>query len=203
MDKKRIVREGYDKVAEKYLKKRLGSFVKMDLVVEFSSMIELDGRILDAGCGAGLPFTKYLSDYFKVIGIDISEKQIELAKKNVPNTQFLVEDMTELDFPDNFFDGILAIRSIVHVPREEHYGIFRNFYRMLKPNGFVLLSLHNEDHPEIFNPNFFEVKMFWSGFDKETNLKMLSEIGFEITWSKLFSESLSNSKHLFVLIRKP
>ncbi|MCK5046640.1 MAG: methyltransferase type 11, partial [Candidatus Heimdallarchaeota archaeon] len=70
MDKKKIVREGYDEVAEKYIKYRLKKQVKMDYVVEFSSMIEVGGRILDAGCGAGLPFTKYLSEYFEVIGID-------------------------------------------------------------------------------------------------------------------------------------
>ena len=132
-----------------------------------------------------------------------SEKQIELAKKNAPNAQLLVKDMTELDFPDSFFDGILAIYSIVHVPREEHYDLFRNFYRMLKPNGIAMFSLYNKDDPGSLNLNFFEVKMFWSGFDKETNLKMLSEIGFEITWSRLVSDSLSDSKHLFVLIRKP
>ncbi len=204
MDKKRIVREGYNKIAEKYLKKRLEKSVKMDLVVEFSSMIKLGGRILDAGCGAGLPFTKYLSEYFEVIGIDISEKQIELAKKNAPNAQLLVKDMTELDFPENFFEGIFANYSIIHVPEEEHFDLFRNFYRMLKPNGIAMFSLHSTDDPGSLNPNFFEDKMFWSGYDAETNLRILQEIGFDIIWSKIVDDSLGEEgKHLFALIRKP
>jgi len=45
--------------------------------------------------------------------------------------------------------------------------------------------------------------MFWSGFDEATNLKILTEIGFEIIWSKLIGDSLGDSKHLVVLIRKP
>jgi len=202
MDKKRIVREGYDEVAEKYLAMRNEDLEEMKFLPEFSSLIPQDGKVLDAGCGAGLPFTKYLSDRFDVIGIDLSEKQIELAKKNVPNAQFFVRDMTELDYPDNFFDGILAYYSIIHVPRDEQYDLFVNFHRMLKPNGVALFSLHSTDDPESVFDDFFDSTMYWSGFDKDTNLKMLTEIGFEIIWSKLVEDSLGDSKHLFVFIRK-
>jgi len=202
MDKKRIVREGYNQVAEKYLERRHEDLEEMTLLHEFRSMIEQGGKVLDAGCGGGLPFTKYLSKHFEVIGIDISEKQIELAKKNAPKAQFYVKDMTELDFPENYFEGILAYYSIIHVPREEQHDLFVNFYRMLKPNGVALFSLHSTDDPESIYDDFFEAKMFWSGFDKETNLKMLTEIGFEIIWSKLVDDSLGDAKHLFVLIKK-
>ncbi|MBK5113973.1 MAG: class I SAM-dependent methyltransferase [Candidatus Heimdallarchaeota archaeon] len=202
MDKKRIVREGYNQVAEKYLERRNEDLEEMKFLPEFSSLIKQDGKVLDAGCGGGLPFTKYLSDRFDVVGIDISEKQIELAKNNVPNAQFFVKDMTQLDFPENFFDGILAYYSIIHVPREEQHNLFVNFYRMLKPNGVALFSLHSTDDPGSFFDDFFDATMFWSGFDAETNLKILTEIGFEIIWSKLVDDSLGDAKHLFVLIRK-
>ena len=202
MDKKRIVREGYNKAAEKYLEKILKNLEEMSYLQEFISLIKEKGKVLDAGCGGGLPYTKYLSEYFEVIGIDISEVQIELARKNVPKAQFFVKDMTELDFPENTFVGILASYSIIHVPREEHYDLFVNFYRMLKPKGVSMFSLHSTDNPGSIEDDFFGVKMFWSGFDKETYLKMLKEIGFEIIWSKLVDDSLSDYKHLFVLIRK-
>lgn len=202
MDKKRIVREGYNKAAEKYLERRHEDLEEMKFIPEFSSMLTPGGRVLDAGCGGGLPFTKYLSERFEVIGIDISEKQIELAKKNVPKAQFFVKDMTKLDFPEDFFDGILAYYSIIHVPREEQHDLFVNLHRMLKPNGIALFSLHSTDDPESIFDDFFDATMYWSGFDKETNLKMLIEIGFEIIWSKLVGDSLGDSKHLFVLIKK-
>ena len=202
MYKKRIVREVYNQVAEKYLERRHKDLEEMTILHEFRSMIKRGGKVLDAGCGGGLPFTKHLSQYFEVIGIDISEKQIELAKKNAPKAQFHVKDMTELDFPENYFDGILAYYSIIHVPREEQHDLFVNLYRMLKPNGVALFSLHSTDDPgSIFN-DFFDATMFWSGFDTDTNLKILTKIGFEIIWSKLVDDSLSDAKHLFVLIKK-
>ena len=204
MDKKKIVREGYNEAAEKYLAMRHEDLEEMKLLPEFSSLIKQGGKVLDAGCGAGLPFTKYLSDRFEVIGIDISEKQIELAKKNVPDAQFFAKDMTKLDYPDNFFDGILAYYSIIHVPREEHEDLFRNFFRMLKTDGVALLCLHATDDPMYTNDDFFGAEMFWSGFDAETNLRILQEIGFDIIWSKIVDDSLGEEgKHLFALIRKP
>lgn len=202
MDKKRIVREGYDQAAEKYLERRHEDLEEMKFIPEFSSMLPPGGRVLDAGCGGGLPFTKYLSERFEVIGIDISEKQIELATKNVPKGQFFVKDMTKLDFPEDYFHGILAYYSIIHVPREEQYDLFVNLHRMLKPNGIALFSLHSTDDPGSIFDDFFDATMFWSGFDKETNLKMLTDIGFEIIWSKLVGDSLGDAKHLFVLIKK-
>ena len=98
---------------------------------------------------------------------------------------------------------ILAYYSIIHVPREEHQGLFDNFYRMLKPDGVVLMCLHATDDPGYINEDFFGAKMFWSGFDKDTNLKLLRDIGFQIIWSKIVADSLGEEgKHLFVLLRK-
>ncbi|MGC9779307.1 MAG: class I SAM-dependent methyltransferase [Candidatus Heimdallarchaeota archaeon] len=202
MNKKKIVREGYNKAAQAYLDKRHKDLEEMNFLPEFSSYIQKGGKVLDTGCGGGLPFTKYLSERFDVIGIDISEKQIELAKKNVPKAQFIRKDMTNLDFPNAFFDGILAYYSIIHVPREEQFDLFANFYRMLKVNGVAFFSLHSTDDPESVFDDFFDTKMFWSGFDKETNIKMLKDIGFKILWSKLVNDSLGDYQHLFVLIRK-
>ena len=204
MEKKKIVREGYNKVALAYQNERHENLEEMKILPEFTSRVTKGGKILDVGCGGGLPFTKYLSEQFDVIGIDISDKQIEIAKKNVPKAQFIRKDMTELDFPTAYFDGILAYYSIIHVPREEHFDLFKNFYRMLKPNGKALLCLHSTDDPESYNDDFFGAKMFWSGFDKETNIEILKKAGFQIIWSKLVADSLgADYHHQFVLIMKP
>lgn len=148
----------------------------------------------------------FLSENFEVIGVDISEKQIELAKQNVPKAKFICQDMTKVTFPDEHFNGILAYYSIIHVPREEHYELLRNFRRMLKINGTLLLSFHSIDDPESYHGDFFGTgaKMFWSGFDEATNLKMIQDVEFKIIWSKLVQESpkFGGSYHLFVIAEK-
>ena len=111
--------------------------------------------------------------------------------------------MTELDFPEHTFVGILASYSIIHVPREEHYDLFVNFHRMLKSKGIALFTLHSTDDPGSIEDDFFEATMFWNGFDKDKYLKSFYGLLYKKITSKLVGDSLSDSKHLFVLIRKP
>jgi SAM-dependent methyltransferase len=208
MEKKEIVRTGYNEVAEELQEisglEKEGSD-KLNLLDEFTSRLPLNGLVLDAGCGNGV-YSRYLSVEFKVIGVDISEKQIELSRHNAPKAEFICQDMTKTNFPDEHFDGILSYYSIIHVPRDEHFDLLSNFYRMLKFNGVVLLVFQANDDPESYETNFFSggVMMYWSGFDKETNLNMLKKVGFKIIWSRSVKESpkWGESSHLFVFAEK-
>jgi len=208
MEKKEIVRKGYNKVAE--MIQEITGLEKegndgLNLLANFTSRIPLAGQVLDAGCGSGA-YSRYLSNKFKVIGVDISEKQIELARQNASKAEFICEDMTKINFPDEIFDGILSYYAIIHVPRDEHYDLLSNFYRMLKINGVILLTFHINDDPESYEKDFFDegTMMYWSGFDKKTNLNLLQKIGFKIIWSKSVKESpkWGESSHLFVFAEK-
>ncbi|MFX1297515.1 MAG: class I SAM-dependent methyltransferase [Promethearchaeota archaeon] len=208
MEEKEIVRKGYNKIAEKLQEifglKKEGSD-KLKLLGDFISRIPHAGCVLDAGCGNGA-YSRYLSSKFSVIGVDISEKQIELARQNATNVVFICEDMTKVKFPNEYFDGILSYYSIIHVPRDEHYRLLCNFYRMLKVKGVILITFHLHNEPELFAEDFFDigVQMYWSGFNKSTNLRMLKQIGFKIIWSKSVKESpkFGESTHLFVFAEK-
>ena len=135
--------------------------------------------------------------------MDFSEAQIELAKKNVPNATFLCEDMTKLDFPTNTFDGITSYYAIIHIPREEHQPLLTNFHRMLKPGGLALLCLGAENLVDDIDENYLGTRMYWSHYDTETYLKMLSECGFSIIWSKRVEDATcEGAGHLFVLAQK-
>lgn len=203
MNPKKIVIAGYDAIGEEYTSKRHKNLPEMKFLPEFCEYISPNGKLLDLGCGAGVPFTKYISERYDTTGVDISPKQIELAKKNVSNATFLCKDMTNLDFPDNSFEGILAYYSIIHVPRDEQFGLFTAMFRILKPKGVALLSLHSSNDPESIFDDFFNTKMYWSGFDTITNIELLKKVGFTILWNKLVEDSLGESKHLFVFIQKP
>lgn len=201
MKEHEIVREGYDNIAIKYLEKRHENLPEMKLLPQFIERIPEGGKILDVGCGAGVPFTKYLVEKFEVVGIDISEKQIIIARQLVPKATFLQKDMRNLNFPNNFFDGILSYYAIFHVPREDHLKIFQNFHRMLKENGVALLCLNTEADSGSYS-DFFGEKMFWSSYDQTTTLKLLQQLDFDICWKKVIADSLGDGSHLFVLLKK-
>ena len=106
MDHKGTVKAGYNKIAERYLAERDRDAENVQLIHDFIELLAPKSKVLDAGCGAGVPIAKMLADKFDLIGVDFSKAQIELAKKNVPNAHFFCQDMTELDFPDETLDGI-------------------------------------------------------------------------------------------------
>jgi ubiquinone/menaquinone biosynthesis C-methylase UbiE len=203
MDYKKTVREGYDAIANRYLAERTRDSEDVHLLNDFMERLPANAHVLDAGCGAGIPISQILSERFRITGVDFSEAQVELAKKNVPGAEFLREDMTRLNFPDNTFDGITSYYAIIHIPREEHQALLANFYRMLKQSGFALLCLGAEHLVDDVDENYLGTRMYWSHYDSETYLKMMEEIGFTIVWSKIVADaSCEGAGHLFVLAQK-
>jgi ubiquinone/menaquinone biosynthesis C-methylase UbiE len=203
MDFKKTVKEGYNAIADRYLAERRRDSEDVHLLKDFIERLPEKSKVLDAGCGAGIPISQLLSEHFEVTGVDFSEAQVERAKKNVPNAKFLCEDMTKLNFPENTFDGITSYYAIIHIPREEHGSLLTNFHRMLKPGGLALLCLGAENLIDDIDENYLGTRMYWSHYNTETYLKMLRDCGFSIIWSKrVADETFEGAGHLFVLAQK-
>lgn len=82
-----------------------------------------------------------LAQRFKVTGVDLSRRQIELAREFVPEATFLQGDMGDVSSPDETFDAIYSLYAIFHVPREEHEALFRRVHRMLEAGGLAISPL--------------------------------------------------------------
>ena len=200
---KEIVRTGYNLIADRYLATRTRYSEDVRLLDELTARLPAGAKVLDAGSGAGLPISQVLSEKFEVTGVDFSEAQIALARKNVPTATFICHDMTRLNFPDNTFDCICSYYAIIHIPCEEHQPLFANFHRMLKPNGLALLCLGAENLIDDIDENFLGTRMYWSHYDAKTYLRLLREYSFSLLWSKLVAdESCEGAGHLFVLAQK-
>lgn len=200
MDYKETVKTGYNKIAERYVAERTVDSDDVRLLGDFIELLAPHAKVLDAGCGAGIPISKMLAEQFDVIGVDFSEAQVKLAKQNVPNAEFICRDMTQLHLPENFFDGICSYYAIIHIPREEHQALLANFHWMLKTGGVALLCLGAENLIDDIEEDYLGARMYWSHYDSATYLKMLKEIGFSIIWSKYIKDG--SAGHLFVLAQK-
>ena len=203
MDFKKTVKDGYNTIANRYLAERTRDSQDVRLLDELMERLPGNAKVLDAGCGAGIPISEILSEHFQVTGVDFSEAQVELAKKNVPTAEFLCEDMTKMDFPDETFNGITSYYAIIHIPREEHQALLANFHRMLKPGGLALLCLGAEHLIDDIDENYLGTRMYWSHYDADTYLNMLRDCGFEILWSRNVTDATcEGAGHLFVLAQK-
>jgi ubiquinone/menaquinone biosynthesis C-methylase UbiE len=203
-ERKRMVQLGYDALGPFFAEWTAG--IEGDpweqFLEELASRLREGARILDLGCGAGR-VARRLAGRFEVVGVDISEEQLRLARPNAPAATFVHGDFTQLDFPDGSFDAVTALYSIVHVPREETAGLLEAIARWLKPGGLFLASLSHvggENRTE----EWLGVEMFFSGFDAETNSRLVREAGFELLVDELvfMGEPEGEVGFLWVLARR-
>ena len=124
-DPRRIVADGYDAIAERYFawSDARPSPPRLAWLARTLERVPAGSEVLDLGCGAGVPMTRALADGRAVTGVDISARQIELARAAVPGARFIHADMTGLDLPSDSLDAVVAYYSLTHVPRADQPGL--------------------------------------------------------------------------------
>ncbi len=179
-ERKAIVAAGYDGLGEAYLDWASGIDDPRERMLEdFSTRLPSNARVLDLGCGAGIPSTKMLAERFLVTGVDISEEQVRAARRHVPEASFINADLSAIDFEPGSFDGVTAFYSISHVPRHEHGDVFRRVHQWLAPGGLFLASLGASDSPD-WTGDWLGRPMFFSFYDAESNRKLVRAAGFTL-----------------------
>jgi 2-polyprenyl-3-methyl-5-hydroxy-6-metoxy-1,4-benzoquinol methylase len=184
---RRTVESGYDLMAEQYLATKSGDDpLSQEALEDLSSLLPTAAAVLDLGCGAGVPATRWLAERgFAVTGVDVSARQLDLARTHVPEATFVKADMAEVCFEPGTFGAVVAFHSIIHVPRTEHTALLGRIHRCLKPNGAFLATMTITDY-EGRDEDWegWGAPMVWSHFDADTNLAMLDEAGFGILYAE-------------------
>lgn len=182
LDPKQVVEQGYDRIAERHLEWIHDS--RTEERARYTSVL-LNGlpagaEVLDLGCGAGVPTTRQLARRFRVTGVDISARQIALARQDVPEAQFIQADITQLDFPPATFDAVSAFYSIIHVPRQEQSKLLRDIASWLRPGGLLVATMGAGSMKADYDEDFLGAPMYWSSFDSETNRRLVVEAGLHV-----------------------
>jgi cyclopropane fatty-acyl-phospholipid synthase-like methyltransferase len=181
------VEGGYDHMAEQYLStKDPEDPLALEALQDLASLLPRGAAVLDLGCGAGVPVTRWLADRsLAVTGVDVSARQLELARTNVRGATFLKADMAELTFAPETFAAVVAFHSIIHVPRTEHPALLRSIHRWLEPGGMFLATMTVTDF-EGRDEDWegWGAPMVWSHYGMDANLAMLREAGFEVHYAE-------------------
>jgi len=184
-DPKRIVREGYDLVSRAYR----GDTLEIDdqsgyahWLRRLTKRLRPGARVLDLGCGNGIPVASELAKRFAVTGVDLSPVQIERARSLVPGARFVCEDMTRVVFEPASFDAVTAFFSIINVPVAEQPGLIESVARWLEPGGWFLAILGRTAWTGT-ERNWRGVQgatMYWSTTDVATYRSWFVNAGFSI-----------------------
>lgn len=182
----RIVAEGYDEIGEDFAAWRdtiLGD-PRRWWADQLTSRLTDGARVLELGCGSGVPDTRLLAERFRVTGVDISPVQIKRARASVPGAKFLVADFTAPGFVPGSFDAVAAFYVLNHVPRDLLAGLLGRIHSWLVPGGYFLAAFGTSD-TEAWVGEWLGTTMFFSSFPREVTNRLLADAGFELILDEL------------------
>lgn len=192
------VKQGYEKgdYVGDYRKNREIQAEEQDY---FQTLFEkINGKkILDLGCGTGIPFDKFLSrEGYELTGVDIAEKHVRKAKENVPDSEFIQGDFFNQKFEENSFDAIVSFYAIFHIPREEHEELLNQIRYWVKDDGAILITMGSSEMDD-FEGEIGGEDMLWSSYSAEKNKEIVEKSGFNIL--EAYIEDWREESHLWIL----
>ena len=147
-------------------------------VQELSELLRAKAEILDIGSGSGRPIDKFLSDAgHRVLGIDVSEKLIEIARQNVPDASFMKVDVRDFN-TQRQFDAVIAWDSLFHLQPDQQEPVFKRVGTFIKPAGYFLFT-HGGREAEM-EGEMYGHRFSYSSPDPEKIKKLLHAAGFRI-----------------------
>ena len=111
------------------------------LVRAVSSFCALRGgevKVLDMACGTGDVSIALRRKGLDVVGADISENMLALARKKAPEIDFRYGDASELPFADGSFDAVTIAFGIRNFDKRAQ--CIRELHRVLKDGGMLAIA---------------------------------------------------------------
>jgi SAM-dependent methyltransferase len=115
------------------------------LVEELRGAGILDGVVVDLGCGGGVLARSVSQAGYRVIGMDISEAMVAIARERAPESEFYVQSFVSADLPACI--AVTAIGEVLNYAFDERNGtqagrdLFRRAYEALAPGGLLMLDV--------------------------------------------------------------
>ncbi len=193
-----MTRTPYDQIAAEWhaAPRAFTSKRYVDLLVEG---LGPGARVLDVGCGTGEPVARYLVGRgFRVVGVDESEGMLDIARRAVPEADFVRADMCEMEL-EGRFAAVLAWDSLFHVERARHAAVFARLAALLEEGGRLLLSAGGTGD-EGFTSEMHGRTFFYSAHEPAEAVRLLTSAGFRVELCEV--DDPSSRGHLAVLARK-
>lgn len=137
--------------------------------------------ILEVGCGPGRDAAVFVKHGYRVTGVDLSERFIEIAMAKVPSARFMVMDALSLEFSEGSFDGVWACASLLHLKRDDLPVALSEISRVLRAGGAFFMSLKKGAGEElVIDKDFGNSLRFFTYYNEKEARSLLEGCGFGI-----------------------
>ncbi|MEU5911223.1 class I SAM-dependent methyltransferase [Micromonospora sp. NPDC047527] len=192
-DERDLVRRGYDELSYHYRADDAEAGHYGPWLDDLQGRLPASAAVLDLGCGCGLPVARYLANAgHHVTGIDISDVQIERARRLLPNGTFLRADAIQLDLPSASFDAVVCLYALIHMPLADQPQLITKIATWLRPGGWLLTTVGDNAWTGT-EDNWLggPAAMWWSHADAPTYRSWVQQAGLEITSEEFVPEGTS------------
>jgi 2-polyprenyl-3-methyl-5-hydroxy-6-metoxy-1,4-benzoquinol methylase len=189
-DESDLVRQGYNALSYHYRRDDAAEGKYAPWIADLKTRLPAAGAVLDLGCGCGVPVAQSLAAAgYAVTGVDISEVQIDRARRLVPTGTFLRADATQVDFPPGAFDAIVCLYALIHMRLAAQPPLLRRAANWLRPAGW-LLAVTGHSAWTGTDDNWLDghTPMWWSQADGDTYRTWLTQAGLEVTAEEFIPE---------------
>lgn len=213
IDKRNSVKNNYNLIADKYFEEFGTEIEDVELINRFELYLEKDASIIDLGGGSG-KLTNYLNKKgYKAICYDFSENMMKYAEKSYPNIQFILDDIININnhFSKESIDGIIAMYSLFHIPKENINQLFLDINSILKENGLFCFSLQLGNGEELVDEPYLNENgknvLYMNYLTKNEIYNLLIESNFDIIYETEKHESGDNvigdgNDAIYIIARK-
>jgi len=140
----------YNACAKQYKKEISPLKIYDDTYIYFASLLPLKAKILELGCGPGNAsrFIKGIRSDISITGIDLAPTMVELAKEELPDDHFFVDDIKNIGTYQKKYDAILGAFCVPYLNKEELETMISNCQKLLNPDGVLYLSVVGGDYTQ-------------------------------------------------------
>jgi len=140
----------YNACADQYKKEISPLKIYNETYEYFASLLAEKAEVLELGCGPGnaSKFIKNIRSDISITGIDLAPAMIKLAKEELPDDRFFVDDVRNIGTYKNKYDAILGAFCVPYLNKEELETMIVNCQKLLNPDGVLYLSVVGGDHTQ-------------------------------------------------------
>lgn len=97
--------------------------------------------MLDCGCGTGRFANLFVQRGARVVGMDVSENMVKIAKKKTPSAEFIIGDVFNMPFKEKKFDLLVCSQLLTHLHQYKKPLLEMN--RLINQNGIIIIDIRN------------------------------------------------------------